>query len=130
MIALVRGVIAASTWARSILRVTGSISANTGVAEYFGGRPVRTFNSGTCTMEIAFGVGQFHVGSLQARVVGPDFLHGGFQVWATDTTVAGNKAAGVVLCSDYQLVILEGQVRRASCGTRRDDVAPETVGHR
>ena len=32
MIALVRGVMAASSLARSILRVTGSISANTGVA--------------------------------------------------------------------------------------------------
>ena len=32
MIALVRGVMAASTLSRSILRVTGSISANTGVA--------------------------------------------------------------------------------------------------
>src|SRR5471032_890913 len=46
IMALVRGVMAASTWARSILRVTGSISANTGVA------PVSMITLAVATQEI------------------------------------------------------------------------------
>ncbi len=68
---------------------------------------------------------QFHVRGLQARIVGADFLHGGFQVWATDAAVAGDEAAGIVLGGDDQLVILEGQVSRTGGGAGRKDVTPK-----
>jgi hypothetical protein len=55
-------------------------------------------------------VGQLHVGGLQAWIVGTNFLHRRFQVGATNTAITGNEATGIVLGSDDQLVILEGQV--------------------
>lgn len=50
-------------------------------------------------------VRQFHIGGLQARVVGADFLHRRFQVRATDTAVAGDEAARVVLGGNDQFAI-------------------------
>ena len=53
-----------------------------------------------------------------ANAILANFLHGSFQVGAADAAVAGDKATSVVLGGDYQLVVLEGQVRRAGRGTR------------
>jgi glycine dehydrogenase len=68
---------------------------------------------------------QFHVRGLQARIVGADFLHGGFQVRPANAAIAGDEAAGVVLRGNDQLVILEGQVGRTGGGTGRNDVTPK-----
>ena len=73
---------------------------------------------------------QFHVRRLQARVVGADFLHGGFQVRAADAAVAGDEAAGIVLGGDDQFVILERQLSRTGGGTGGKDITPKAIGHR